>query len=407
MNDVVVIGAGHAGVSVVDALRSTGYAGRLACIDSQPHRPYERPPLSKEMLLGELDEPVWLREEGFFADHEVELHRGVEVAAIDPGRHRTVLADGSELAYAKLVLATGARNRRLGVPGEDLARVVALRTLDDARALRAQLDVLDRLVVVGAGFIGLEVAAAARAAGTAVTVLEAAPRVLSRAVSEETSRRLAELHRGSGVDLRLGVGVAGFSDLGPDSVEVESATGERHRASLAVVGVGVVPETRLAERAGLRVADGTVVDQRLCTSDPDIFAVGDCVRFPDARGGGLIRLESVQNATDQGVHVASVLTGSEAAYTDLPWFWSHQGSIRLQIAGLRAPGDTATVRGDPGSDRFSVFLHRREHLVAVESVNDPAVHLASRKILERGLEVTQAQAADAGFDLRTHARPRR
>lgn len=401
---VVVVGGGQAGLQVADTLRAEGYEGEITVLADEACRPYQRPPLSKDYLApGGTPEPLALRGPRFAEERRVELRTGVTATAVDRQRRTVRLDTGEEFSYTHLVLATGAANRRLTCPGADLEGVHGLRTLADADRLRAELATARRVAVVGAGFIGLEFAAAARARGIEVTVLEFAPRPMGRALSAVTGEWFAAAHTRAGVDLRLNEGIAGCE--GDGRVEaVVSATGQRYPADLVVVGIGVVPNTGLAERAGLAVANGVVVDAALRTSDPAVLAVGDCANFPSAHLGAPVRLESVQNATDQARHAARTILGAEAGYTALPWFWSQQGPWRLQIAGLSAPGDTTVVRGDPDGGRFSVYCFRDGVLTAVESVNSPADHMTARKLIAGRVPLTPEQAADRAVDLKGLAR---
>jgi 3-phenylpropionate/trans-cinnamate dioxygenase ferredoxin reductase component len=402
---VVIIGAGQAGVQVADALRAGGHDGSITLVGDEPVLPYQRPPLSKEHLApGGAPVPLPLRAERVFADQRIRLRVGATATAIDRTARRVHLDDGDPLPYDVLVLATGAANRTPPVPGADLAGIHALRTLADAEALRSGLCRARSLLVVGAGFVGLEVAAAARAHGLAVTVLEAADRPLARALSPRAGDHVAEVHRRAGAVLRLGEAVAAFTGEDGRVTGAVSSAGTRYRADLVLAGIGVVPRTALAAAAGLPVADGIVVDGELRTADPAIYAVGDCASHPDVRTGGRLRLESVQNATDQGRHVAAVILGDGRPYTEVPWFWSHQGELKLQIAGVRLPGDSDVVCGDPATGRFSVCCFRDGRLAAVESVNRPADHIAARRLLAAGRSPDPGQVDEPHFSLKEFAR---
>jgi 3-phenylpropionate/trans-cinnamate dioxygenase ferredoxin reductase subunit len=400
---VIVVGAGHAGVQVVDALRAGGHDRPLTLVGDEPVLPYQRPPLSKEHLAS-TGAPLPLRAERFFTDRRIDLRTGVTATAIDRATRTVQLDDGDTLPYDVLVLATGAATRTPAVPGTDLAGIHALHTLADADALRAELPRVRSVLVVGAGFIGLEVAAAARAHGLPVTVLEAADRPLGRALSPAMADHVADAHRTSGVSLRLGEAVAAFTGCRGRVTGAVSSAGVEYAADLVVVGIGVVPRTSLAAAAGLTVVDGIVVDENLRTADPAIYAVGDCASHPSPHTGTRIRLESVQNATDQGRHVAAAILGADSAYTELPWFWSHQGALKLQIAGVRLPDDESVLCGDPATGRFSVCCFRDGRLVAVESLNRPADHIAARRLLEAGRSPHTDQLRDPAFSLKDFAR---
>ncbi|GCB50887.1 NAD(P)/FAD-dependent oxidoreductase [Streptomyces sp. NL15-2K] len=404
---VVVVGAGQAGFQTAVSLRERGYGGRITLVGDEDAAPYERPPLSKAYLTGEADEALlWLRPPEYYVRQSIDLLAD-RVTAIDRAACTARLAGGGVLDYDHLVLATGARPRRLAVPGSELRGVWALRTLAEALALRDELRRAAEVVVVGAGFIGLEFAAAARALGCAVTVVELLDRPLARAVGERTAEHFTRLHRRQGTRLLFGRRVARFHDDGSGAVtEVELCDGSRLPTDLVVLGAGVEPRTELAETAGLRVDDGIAVDARLRTGDPAVSAIGDCAAFPYPAAGRRIRLESVQNAVGHAQLVAERLTGLERDYDDLPWFWSDQFSSTLQIAGLSAGHDTEVLLGE-WPDAFSVLSFREDRLVAVESVNRPADHMAARRVLANGVPLDPATAAGDGFALRDYARRHR
>jgi 3-phenylpropionate/trans-cinnamate dioxygenase ferredoxin reductase subunit len=401
---VVVVGTGHAGVQVADALRAAGHAGPVALIGDEPVLPYQRPPLSKE-YLSSVGPPATLslRAEQYFADHRIDLHTGVTATAVER-RSRTVrLSDGRELPYDILVLATGAANRVLAVPGADLAGIHTLRTLADAESLRAGLLRSRSILIVGAGFIGLEVAAVARGYGMHVTILEAGDRPLQRALSAEMAEHIAGAHRAAGIDLRLGEAVTRFDGDGARVSAAISTSGVRYPVDLVLVGVGVAPRVELAAEAGPSVADGIVVDENLRTADDAVYAIGDCANHPNVHAGIRMRVESIQNATDQARHVASAILGGGRSYAALPWFWSHQGESKLQIAGMRRPDDDNIVMGDPGTGRFSVCCYRQGRLVTVESLNNPADHVAARRVLTAGRSPAPEQLRDPAFSLKKFA----
>jgi 3-phenylpropionate/trans-cinnamate dioxygenase ferredoxin reductase subunit len=398
---VVIVGAGHAGVQVAASLRQRGFEAPITLLGEEPGPPYQRPPLSKELLGA--DQPAagtTLRPESFFAKHDIELRTGTRATAIDRAARTVALDSGEQLPYAHLVLATGARAKRLPVAGAELDGVQVLRTLDDALALRERLVLGARVVIAGAGFIGLEVAAAARKRGAEVTVVEVAPRCMGRALSAGTAAHLVQRHAAAGATIRVGVGLTRMVDDGRGRLAaVVLADGVQLAADLVVVGVGVSAATELAADAGLSVADGVVVDATLRTGDPAIFAIGDCCRFP-LPDGRRVRLESVQNAADHARAAAAAIAGDPEAYDAVPWFWSDQHDRRLQIAGLLDEHDRSVVREDPDSDGFSAFLYAGDRLVAVESINMPRDHLTARKLLATGVSPTPLQAADPHVDLR-------
>lgn len=400
---VAVIGAGQAGFQAASSLRQEGFAGRVMLIGDEPGLPYQRPPLSKSYLAGEsgLDE-LLLRPEAFYEKQEIGLVSGEAVTAIDRAERRLRLASGGAVEYDHVVLATGARCRALPVPGAELDGVLPLRTLADADILRERLAEAREVVVVGAGFIGLEFAAVAIAAGAAVHIVEVTQQPMGRVVSAQTSRFFTEAHRGWGAEISLGVGITRI--LGGRRVTaVETTDGRVLPADLVLVCIGVLPNAELAAEAGLAVDNGIAVDERLATADPAISAVGDCANFPTRFALSRVRLESVQNGVDQARSVAARIAGKPAAiYDKVPWFWSDQRDLKLQIAGITVGHDAAAVRGDPDSGGFSVFCFRGPLLIGVESVNRPADHILARRLLERDPRLSPEQAADQSYDLKAH-----
>jgi len=403
LRSVVIVGAGHAGFQAAASLRQDGFGGDVVLIGDEPGLPYQRPPLSKAYLLGKMGvEVLPFRPEKFFTDHRIEL-RHDRATAIDRTNRRVTLGSGGSITYDHLVLAVGAHNRALPVPGAELDGVLGLRTLADADALRARLKDARDVVVVGAGFIGLEFAAVARALGTDVHVLDLTDRPMARAVTPEMSQLFGEAHRGWGVDLEFREGLSRIDRMNGRVTGVETTGGRRLRADVVVFGIGVLPNIQLAAEAGLAVENGIKVDAHLLTSDPSISAIGDCAVFPNPETGGTIRLESVQNATDQARAVAARLAGKPAApYEVVPWFWTDQGDLKLQMAGLVEGCDQTVVVGRPDARSLSVLCFRRGHLIAVESVNRPADHMAARRLLARTPTLLPHEAARDGFDLKAY-----
>jgi 3-phenylpropionate/trans-cinnamate dioxygenase ferredoxin reductase component len=397
---IVIAGAGHAGVLLAEALRRAGCAAPIALVGDEPELPYERPPLSKA-YLADGDADVALRPAQFYAEHGIKLIKGRRVLVLRR-RERTVeLDDGTRLEYGHLVFATGARCRQLDVPGACLSGVHTLRTRADADRVRSRLRPGSRVVLIGAGFIGLEIASAAVAAGCDTTVVEVADRVMGRVVSPAISAHATRVHERAGTRIHLRRGVVRICGRNGEVTGVETADGAVLPADLVVVGIGVVPNIAAARTGGLETAGGIVVDEYLQTSDPAISAIGDCAVFPF--GGRRVRLESVQNAADQARCVAARLTGAPAPYRELPWFWSHQGGMKLQIAGLRPVeegGVESVLRGDPASGRFSVLTYHCGRLASVESVNSPADHLAARRLLTANTSPDPATATNPGIALR-------
>ncbi len=401
---ILIIGAGQAGVQTAEALRAGGFEGPITLLGDEPHGPYHRPPLSKAWLAGEMEAvQLVMRAPEMLARKNIELRTNCQVTAIDRAAKTVTLADGSTLPYSGLVLATGSTPRTLPLPGGNAHGVLALRSRDDASAIAARMAVcIERqlpLVVIGGGFIGLEVAATARKKGLAVTVLEAAPRLLGRVLAPMLSDWYAELHRSHGVQLVLGAQIAEIiTDHEGQATGVRMADGTLYPAGLVVVGIGVNANDELARAAGLACERGIVVDACGRTSDPSTVAAGDCTarRLAD---GSLLRLESVQNATEQGKSAAAALLGQERPFTATPWFWSDQYDKKLQMAGLSMGADHWAVRGDIASGSFSVYHFKGDQLLAADSINASKDHLQARKLLDAGVSPTPQQAGDAGFDL--------
>lgn len=396
---VVVAGSGQAGVELAASLRQRGYEGRIVLVGDEPDLPYQRPPLSKDFLKSEDSAPLPIKAESFYDSQDIELRRSVTAVAIDRAARRLLLQSGEGLDYDHLVLATGARNRMPQVEGLTPADIMELRTLAHAHALSARLDTLGHVTVLGGGFIGLEVASLLRQRGVEVDLLEASDRLMGRVLSRETGDYFRRFHEGLGARLRFGTRAEKVERQG-GKYAISVSDGSSLHSDAIMVAVGVLPNEEIAGAAGLELNNGVVVDDRLVTSDPAISAIGDCAAHPNPFGIGMVRLESVQNAVDQARCVAARLTGDDSSYDSLPWFWSNQGSARLQIAGLSLGADHAVTRGDPGSGSFSVFLYREGRLVTVESVNRPGEHMAARRILSARATVEPEIAADGSVDLK-------
>ena len=404
MSAVVIIGAGQAGLQVAESLRSGGYAGTIDVFGNEPHLPYHRPPLSKAWLAGELEvTQLTMRSADVLARKNINLHIGVTATRIDRHSKHVILSDGGNHTYTHLVLATGASPRALSLPGGDAKGVLALRTMADANAMAERLAVCAEqqlpVVVVGGGFIGLEVAATARKKGIAVTVLEAAPRLLGRVLAPVLSDWYAKLHQGHGATLLLNARLQQIEVDASNSVTgLRMEDGTQLSAGLVVVGIGVTANDQLAREAGILCERGIVVDACGRSSDAAIFAAGDCAarKMPD---GSLLRLESVQNATEQGKSVAASIMGQERPFTATPWFWSDQYDKKLQMAGLSVGATEWLLRGDMQSGSFSVYHLRAGNLLAVDSVNAAKDHMQARKLLDAKCTPTAAQIQDTGFDL--------
>ena len=401
---IVVVGAGQAGQQICESLRRGGYEGGLVLIGDEPALPYQRPPLSKKFLTGALEaERLWLRPASYYEKQNVELRLEARVERIDRTTRTLYLSGGATLRYAGLAFTTGTRVRALAVPGAEQAEIHYIRSLADGQRLAARLPQVRRIAVIGGGFIGLEVAAIARELGKEVVLIEAFERLMARAVAPQVSAFYADLHRSHGVELLLSTGVSAIRSNG-DAHTVVTDSGAQHTVDLLVVGIGVLPNSEVAEQAGLECRNGIVVDSCARTSDPLIVAAGDCTWHMNGFLQRELRLESVQNAVDQAKSAAASLLGQPSEYCQVPWFWSDQYDVKLQIAGIGMPHDEAVSRGDPAAKAFSVFYFRAGALAAVDSLNRPAEHMAARKLLAQHTALSPAQAADSTFDLMALAR---
>ncbi|WP_421788899.1 NAD(P)/FAD-dependent oxidoreductase [Hyphobacterium sp.] len=397
MEPIIIVGAGQAGVQLADSLRREGFDGPITLVGDENQPPYQRPPLSKAFLLDQIEEArLPLRPYAFYEQRNIIPRFGVRVTAIDRAAKTITLDTGETLSYARLALCLGTSVRIPPIPGADRPHVHVLRTLDDSLALKRAMADANSVAVIGGGFIGLEVAASARKLGKQVTVIEALDRVMKRAVSEPVSRFFEDLHRSEGAGLRLETLTARI-----DEATLELSDGETIPADLVVLGTGVSPCDDLAVSAGLDCDNGIIVDEYCRTSDPDIVAAGDCANHPNFLTGERLRLESVQNAIDEAKIAAKTLTGTLDIYKAVPWFWSDQYDIKLQMAGLSMDTDESVMRGDPASGSFSIFYFKDGLVMAADSINAPADHMAARRILaNEQRDLTPQQAADREFDLK-------
>jgi 3-phenylpropionate/trans-cinnamate dioxygenase ferredoxin reductase subunit len=394
---LVIVGGGQAAAQAVQSLRQGNYLGSITLVGDEPYAPYQRPPLSKKYLAGELArERLLLRPAAFYAEKQVTLELGRRATALDVAARRVQLDDGRALGYDRLLLATGSRVRKLEVPGAALRGVHYLRTIADADAITADLRPGARVLLVGAGYIGLEVAAVLRQRGFAVTVLEALERVLSRVASPEISAFYDACHRAAGVELHYGTAVKALH--GTERVaSVETTDGRTFDCELVIVGIGVVPNVELAAAAGLPCDNGIVVDEFARTADERVVAAGDCTNHPHPLLRRRIRLESVPNAVHQAKVAAATLLGTPTAYSEVPWFWSDQYDLKLQIVGLSAGYDEVVVRGDPAQRSFAAFYLGAGKLLAVDAVNSPKDFLAGKKLV--GATLAAQVLRDPGTDL--------
>ncbi len=397
---ILIAGAGHAAGQTIVSLRQGGYADRIILVGEEPYLPYQRPPLSKKFLAGELEIPrLLLRHEKFYAEHQVEVRLGTRVTALDPGAQRVRLGSGAELQYDSLVLATGSRARTVTVPGHLLPGVHYLRSIDDVGQIRPAFKAGARLVIIGAGYIGLEVAAVAISRGLSVTVIEQADQVMARVDAPPVSAFLAGVHRAAGVQILCNTGLQAF---GGDArlQSVVCSDGREIPADLAIVGIGVVPNAELAAAAGLACENGIVVDEFCRTSDAHILAVGDCTSHPNSLLGRRVRLESVHNAQEQARTAAETLLGRLVAYAQIPWFWSDQYDLKLQIAGFSSRTEQAVIRGEPASRAFAVFFLAEGRLTSVYAINSPREFMLSKKLIAEGARPDPERLQDTGVSFR-------
>lgn len=396
---IVIVGAGQAGAALAAKLRALGHSGPVTLIGEEPAPPYQRPPLSKKYLLGDMaKERLFLRPPDFYAEQGIDLLTGVAVFSIDRAGKAVALADGRRLPYDRLALTTGSRPRLLPeAAGGALRGVHAVRSLADVDRMAPDFREGARLLIVGGGYIGLEAAAVAAAKGLRVTLIELAPRILQRVAAAETADYFRDLHRAHGVDIREGVGLDRLEGEGGRVARARLATGETLDVDLVVVGIGVLPNQELAAEAGLTVGNGIETDEACATSDPAIFAAGDCASLHWE--GGRIRLESVQNAIDQAEAAAASMIGAGAPYRPSPWFWSDQYDVKLQIAGLNLGHDLVVTRPGEGAAR-SVWYYRGERLLAVDAMNDPRAYMTAKRLIEAGMSPAPERATDPATPLK-------
>ena len=399
-DSVVVIGAGQAASQLVASLRTEGFAGAITLIGDEKHLPYQRPPLSKAYLKGEIAaDRLFIKPREFYSEANCTLHLGRSATSVDRKARQVTLDDGTRIPYTKLVFATGSRVRKLPIPGADLPGCYYLRGIDDVDLIRPRMTPGARLAIIGAGYIGLEVAAVAVKRGLKVSVIEAMPRVLARAASPQISAFFEDEHRKAGVDLRCYVRTESIAQTG-DMLAVSTSSGIIP-ADFILVGVGILPNVELAKDAGLEIDNGIVVNQFAQTEDPDVFALGDCANLPNSFAkDGRVRLESVQNAIDQAKHAALAIVGKSKPYDEVPWFWSDQFDLKLQIAGLSTPADQIVMRGDPASRSFAAFHLQDGTVTAVEAVNAAPEYMMGRRIIAARARVAPERLADKAVPMK-------
>ena len=396
---VVIAGAGHAAGQLVTSLSQLKFAGQIVLVGDESYLPYQRPPLSKKFLSGDMPaERLYVKPASFYDDPQVELRLATRISEIDRNR-KTLKTNNGDIAYDKLILALGSRVRRLDIEGADLDGVHYLRNIADVDGIRAELQNKKHAVIVGAGYIGLEVAAVIRQLGLDVTVVEMADRVMSRVVSPEISDFYQIEHTTQGVKLRLSTGITAFRGDGRIDA-VETADGELIPADFVVIGIGIVPNTELATHADIIVADGIVVNDQCQTNDPDIYAVGDCTSHPNSIYDRQLRLESVHNAVEQAKTAASNICGTETHYSQVPWFWSDQYDLKLQIAGLSTGYDDVVIRGNPADRSFACLYLKDGKLIATDAVNSPKEFVQSKALIAARTVVDRDKLADTAVQLK-------
>jgi len=402
-NGVVIIGAGHAGGACANFLRQYGYPAPITLIGAEPYLPYQRPPLSKAWLKGEATlEDLYLRADNYYPDQGINIRNNTVCTTILPNEKTVVLTGNEQIGYEHLILATGSSARPFDIPGSDSVPYHLLRTIDDAEALKAVLQRGHRIGLIGAGYIGLEVAASARHLGCEVTIFERETRILARVASEALSNFFTEVHRGRGVSIITGTFVAALS-LDGDRKVVHLNDGMTRDFDLLLVGIGALPDDALARQAGIDCANGIVVDDQARTSAPGVFAIGDVTSRTLPFYDGRFRLESVPNALEQAKQAAAAITGFKPPVIETPWFWSDQYEFKLQIAGLLRPDTRAVIRGDIATGAFSVFhLDGTNRLLTAECVNRPADFMAAKLLIAKALVLEETVVADAAASLKSY-----
>jgi 3-phenylpropionate/trans-cinnamate dioxygenase ferredoxin reductase component len=398
MSGIVIIGAGQAAGQAAASLRQGKYEGSITILGNETQPPYQRPPLSKQYLSGELGmDRVMVRPAKFYEDQDIALHTGTRVDSIDSSAKSVTTSSGDSYEYDKLLIATGSRPRILTIPGSDLPGIHYLRTIDDVDGIREAMLTAKKICIVGGGYIGLEVAAVAVTSGLQVTVLEMEDRILERVTTPEMSKYYHELHTGRGVNIRVSTGVSGFQ--GEGHISTVLCGDEKIDADLVIVGIGIIPNIELAEAAGLDCNNGITVDDHCRTSDPHIYAAGDCTNHPNPIMGRRLRLESVPNAMEQARVSASNMLGADKVYASIPWFWSDQYDLKLQMVGFSADGDTSVQRGDKTTNQFAVFYLKDGKVVSVDAVNSPKEFMVCKQLY--GKAVDPSVLADTNVELKT------
>ena len=398
MAGMVIIGCGQAGGQAAASLRQEKYEGPITMIGQEPYIPYQRPPLSKQYLSGEQEkEKLSLRQESFYSEKEINLMLETSVLSLDPHKKELQLEKGETVTYDKLLIATGGRPRKLEVDGHTLKGIHYLRNIDDVDAIKTQMSISQNLVIVGGGYIGLEVASVAIKKGLTVSILEMESRILERVTTEEMSTFYHQLHTDEGVNIFTSTQAKAFK--GSETVESVACGDHEIPADLVIVGIGILPNTEMAEAAGLETNNGLVVDEHCRTSNEHIFAAGDCTNHPNPILNRRLRLESVPNAMEQGRVAASNMLGGSKSYASMPWFWSDQYEHKLQMVGFSKDSDQSIIRGDMASKSFTVFYLKDDSIIAADSVNNPKEFMASKQLV--GKKASIEALADTSIELKT------
>ncbi|MFW2403859.1 MAG: NAD(P)/FAD-dependent oxidoreductase [Gammaproteobacteria bacterium] len=403
-DNVIIAGAGHAAGQVAVSLRQGGFEGEIIMVGEEKYLPYQRPPLSKAYLAGELElDRLFIRQQKFYDDHDVDIRLSTRVESIDAQNRTVKLSSGEKLAYGSLVVATGSQVRKIDIPGADLEGVHYLRTIDDVRRMQPDFQAGKNLIVIGAGYIGLEVAAVAVKHGLNVTVREMADRVMNRVVCPEVSAFFEKVHTEEGVDIRCNRN-PNSTLLGDGHVEaLRASDGQESPADMVCIGVGILPTTDIAEAAGIDCDDGILVDEYCRTSDPHILAIGDCTNHPNSLLGRRLRLESVHNAQEQAKTAAATICGQLKPYAQIPWFWSDQYDLKLQIVGLSGEHDQVVLRGDPDARSFAAFYMDGDRLIAVDAINKAREFMLSKKLIAAGARIDPEILADESIEFKALA----
>ena len=401
MTGLVVIGGGQAASQLVASLRTDGYTAPITIVGDEPYPPYQRPPLSKKFLSGEMEEDrLYIRPPEFYAQANATLMLGARATSVDLEAKTVTLASGDQLHFETLVFATGSRVRKLTVPGSDLPSIHYLRGIGDVKAIQPSFEAGKRMVIVGGGYVGLETAAVAAKRGLHVTVVEAMERCLQRVTSEPISNFFQGVHREAGVTILTSTGVRGFEQAANGAITVNTS-GDDIEADIVIAGIGILPEQELAQSAGLVCENGIVVDEFARTSDHRVYAIGDCSNHPNPLLGRRIRLESVQNAIDQAKAASLSICGKPKPYAEVPWFWSDQYDLKLQIAGISMVGDTVILRGDPSTRKFAAFYLREGAVAAVDAVNAAPEYMIGRMMIAQKKHVDPARLADLAVPMKS------